>query len=90
MNRRDLFAAGTLPEYELYRPCEPKGTLGAQELSSVRPGAVQDPGVDADSQDKEDGKRAKRERTFLWLFLAAVFVISSLTTWLLLAKIRSP
>ena len=46
--------------------------------------------VAEDWQDEEDGKRAKRERIILWLFLAAVLVIGSLSAWLLLEKIRSP
>ncbi len=51
---------------------------------------VQASRVHEDPHEEEDGRRARRERIMLWLFLFAVLVISSLTAWLFWVKIRSP
>jgi hypothetical protein len=45
--------------------------------------------AEAESRSEPEGKRARRERIALWLFLAGVLVLSVITGWLFVMKIHA-
>jgi len=89
VNDHDPSEASAQPDQDLHTSYEPGQTVGWGRRNPARRGSVQYRRQGQIVSAEEDRKRARREVTILWLFLAAVLVISFLTAWLFLAKIRS-
>ena len=58
-------------------------------MSFLQQSIVRDAEEGIDFEDREAGRQAKRELILLWIFLAAVLVISLLSAWRFWAKVQN-